>query len=133
MNKQDLFNKAYVGVLVNGFSFNQSNDVCAYRSSGQADDPVRCGIGHCIPDDVYDPTIEGKGVSEALRASPSLRDALGLDYSDDLLFLEELQDVHDDACANRDAEDFDDIKDLEAYRKNMRLFAKGHGLILPTL
>ena len=67
---------------------------CAYRGEGG----LRCAIGHIIPDELYNPNIEGssaiseelKGVLGKIIMTPFLNIHAGLGR-----FLADLQDVHD--------------------------------------
>ena len=73
--------------------------ICAYRGEGGS----KCGIGLLIPDDKYDPVFEGSCVPDGHPPSEGKRYAFlrvlnELGFGDDqLYFLSELQDCHDNA------------------------------------
>lgn len=56
---QQVFDDAYRGLAAQGFRQSLAKveriPDCCYRSF----DDRRCAIGHCIPDELYDPAIEG--------------------------------------------------------------------------
>jgi hypothetical protein len=55
MNKQEIFNKVYLGLK--GQSFVKSTDLagnCKYRGANG----TKCAIGHLIPDEQYHPCLE---------------------------------------------------------------------------
>lgn len=69
----------------------KSGDVvgsCRYRSK----DGCRCAIGAVIPDDRYDPRMEGLMADALLKNFPEVCDALPLDGR----FLVDLQQTHDE-------------------------------------
>jgi hypothetical protein len=76
---------------------------CAYRTS----DGLRCGVGLCIPDSLYDPDWEDSGVSSLLDLPESLAPfQTGL--------LQAIQNAHD-KCNNDEGADF-----LREFARNMR-------------
>jgi len=68
---------------------------CAYRSSNG----LKCAIGCLIPDDVYDPKMEGD-LDELLDKFPEMREVFGIQKDDDLEFLLDAQSVHDTGSPN---------------------------------
>lgn len=54
MDKQEIFNKVYEALLEQGKS-STKNGICKYRGQGGS----KCAIGHLIPDELYNPNIEG--------------------------------------------------------------------------
>ena len=91
MNRQEIFNKVYLGLksqdkrsriprLDKGF-------VCQYRYEN-----LRCAVGHLIPDSLYHERFEGRSVNYLKE----VLDYLDVTSQEDLLFLESLQEIHDD-------------------------------------
>jgi len=124
MNKQEMFNNAYNGVIANGHSFSTVNG-CQYRKSGKADSTVRCGIGHNIPDELYHPMMEGRGVVKLLNMYPQLVPHMNLDRE----FLMDLQKAHDESAARR----INGYKhgSIEAFKQYMGVLAERYGLTIP--
>ena len=48
MTPQEMFDKAYLGVIAQGCKSEKTNGECAYRGQNGS----KCGIGHLIPDDL---------------------------------------------------------------------------------
>ena len=97
MNRQEIFNKAYLGLQKQGFkrcmtpnSF--ADDACQYRN----EKGMACAVGHCIADEDYDESMEGLPADE-----PEVYNRMKLDeppiYDEDFAFLLELQACHDDS------------------------------------
>jgi len=90
MNRQEVFDKIYLHLIEQGRKSVNSDGRCQYRSP----DGDKCAIGCLIPDELYTPELEGNGVS-----MPIIEDVLNKIYPDmtdeDLLFLLDLQDLHD--------------------------------------
>ena len=88
---QRVFHKAVGGVVAQGcLGMDAPGGVCRYRTSGGP----KCGIGHLIPDEEYEPAFEELGVRSIVGRVPALADLgdwVGLD------FLERLQSCHDDS------------------------------------
>lgn len=53
MNKQEIFDTVYEALMKQGKA-SIRNGICQYRGPGG----TKCAIGHLIPDDLYDPSIE---------------------------------------------------------------------------
>lgn len=84
--------KAYEAVIAQGEASVDTNNKCRYRGPNG----LKCAAGHAIPDEVYDPWMEGLGVDEVIKQfdldfSPKERDEL---YK--------LQAAHDSASYNKD-------------------------------
>jgi hypothetical protein len=99
VNKQQVFNKVVDGLLAqNAKSYSASRLICMYRQNSKADDPCRCAFGHLIPDELYQPGMEANGLDLALKLSPHIAEIWGIDTEadhEDMLFLRELQRIHD--------------------------------------
>ena len=95
--RQQQFDAALAGVInqgqfsaAKGIDGNYLKGECQYRLNGRADDNVRCGVGHLIPDDVYHLDMEGLDVR-------ALNDDFGLFPESEVDFLDSLQTSHDQA------------------------------------
>ena len=89
MTRQEIFDKAVAVVAERGFTTAMDNGNCRYRS-----DIGPCLVGALIPDDLYNPIIEGRPVLDDMVFSliPGIPD------TDDMrTFLKELQYCHDAA------------------------------------
>ena len=107
MNLQQMFDKAVGGIKAQGCLSKVTTGTsgvtaCYYR---HPDNPaVRCAVGHLIPDEVYDRSMEGCG-SFSVLARPEVGEALALPKNHDEVghLLASLQGAHDDC---RDVECF---------------------------
>lgn len=101
MNLQQMFDKAVGGIKAQGClskitTGTSGVPACYYRYPGNP--AVRCAVGHLIPDEVYDPSMEGDG-SWSVLANPEVDEALALPEDHDEVghLLASLQEAHD-AC-----------------------------------
>jgi hypothetical protein len=87
MNKQEAFNKIYLGLKSQGFekSFNETIYRCQYRGPNG----LKCAVGHLIPDDKYHESLEKLNPYDLIKVS--IIDFPMLDSD----FLVELQSIHD--------------------------------------
>lgn len=98
MDKQEIFNKAYLGLKSQGFERSSVEECCLYRDpSGR-----KCAIGYLIPDELYSENMERYGFANSLvKRFPEIAKILGVQDSDYsipisfLSFLDELQMCHD--------------------------------------
>lgn len=100
MNRQEVFDKVLNHLLKQGRKSVDSDGRCLYR----APNGDKCAIGCLIPDELYTPELEGNGAN-----MPIIEDVLHKIYPDvtdeDVLFLLDLQDLHDTgmiSCSFRD-------------------------------
>ena len=110
--RQDIFNTAYAGLKAQGFK--QSLDgrgYCRYRG----EDGCKCAVGHLIPDERYNSSFEGSGVTYTPISS-----AAGVEDIDDINFLREMQIAHDQ----------NDLPQL--MEAKLRTLAEKHGLMVPA-
>jgi hypothetical protein len=112
LNKQEAFDKAVKGIILQGGPSREGTG-CLYRGP----DGKKCAIGHLIPDELYDPDMEGRGMS--IHAFTKFAAILGWNESD-IKFLSGLQETHDNASMSRDF-----INDFIEYAA---MFAAGHNL-----
>ena len=120
MTKQEIFNKVWKWFITDKHP--QSRDIrgCKYRTKDSA-----CAVGCLIPDELYEPTMEGRGVNGLLMHYPKLQKVLGYDV--DLAFLKILQSTHDHyADVLTQPEDF-----LTKFGRSMAGIAQEHKLKIP--
>lgn len=91
---QSVFDKVWQEFVVDGRAQGLGSDGCCYRGDGR--DPtsdVRCVIGVCIPDSMYDPTIENNTIGGISRNKPAFYKSVfnGIDP----MKLGVLQNIHD--------------------------------------
>ena len=139
MNRQEIFDKAYLAILKQGRPStgvrNNSFQSCLYRG----EQGVKCVIGHLIPDDLYQPEIEGRMLYVLLQL-PEMDDAgytafraifnkIFPDASrEDIEFLHSLQLAHDQAALSLlPVENF-----LERFKARAKQFALAYGLSIPS-
>jgi hypothetical protein len=67
MTNQELFNKVVCAVRNQGRPNKSSNDFYRYRGEGG----TKCAAGFLIPDDKYDPDMEGYSVFELQKKFPN--------------------------------------------------------------
>jgi len=107
LTKQQIFNRAVLGVVRQGALSRMKGGECRYRAF--VDGNVRaCGVGQLIADDLYQERIEGVGVAVATphRAFTDKAEALmlallfsGVDVTDPEVakLLKQIQSAHDNA------------------------------------
>lgn len=113
MNRQETYEKVRDHLLKQGKQSmtvdKRNRENCLYRGPNG----LKCAIGCIIPDDLYRPEMEGKGAeSEALA---DVRLALGATSLDDVTFLTDLQELHDEC-------------EPQAWPDRLTRFALEHGL-----
>ena len=86
MTNQEIFNKVYKHLLSQRLR-SEAIDGCRYRING-----LQCAIGCLIPDKFYNPKMEGKSISGALKQFPGLRKLFNKENVD---LLTSLQILHD--------------------------------------
>ncbi len=99
MNKQEVFNKVSTHLLSQMKQAHNEKFFCAYKTNNG----LKCAIGCLIPDNLYDPKIEGLTIrnimelisSQTLFFKNILETELGPLNNDDLIFLKDLQLIHD--------------------------------------
>ena len=94
MTKQEIFDK-----VVKHFSIQRQAAgrgvmlCCMYRTP----DGRKCAVGALIPDEAYDPSCEGEGVSTLFREYPDMMRVSGLTRRHEVLLID-LQRAHDSAA-----------------------------------
>ena len=108
---QEIFDTAYLGLAKQGFEPSMKGDTCMYRCA----DGRKCAVGHLIPDEQYDPSLETntvyiKRVWVAAGIPDELVEAVGV-----------LQHAHDKALAPA------------KLKNNLSHFAELYGLTIPQI
>lgn len=126
MNKQAIFDQVLAAMRKQGQPSAKvtpgGSVYCMYRGP----EGTKCGIGHLIPDDVYDPAMESKPVLMLLESFPQ---ALGFDPEVDVwsnnngVFLDSLQQCHDNAVRDEGSV-FDADTGLPQNERFMRCYEK---------
>lgn len=96
MNKQEVFNKVVTHLRKQKIPA-RSDGNCVYRSA----DGLMCAVGCLIPDNLYDPGIEGQVVAGVIADFPKVAESLGIESMNDEDFLHQLQIVHDEFIVTR--------------------------------
>lgn len=119
---QAVFNDTYSGLKAQGFKRSTSRvgnfNSCQYRG----DNDRKCAIGHCIPDNLYDPEMEGYTPTHVNSAAEKVFiEVFGPESEEtiDRVELGCLQDAHD----NGDTP--------EKMEKLLREFAESFDLTVP--
>ena len=131
MNQQEVFNKAYLAIVAQGLPSIDDKGVCLYRGlKGR-----KCAIGHLIPDELYDPLIEGSApcfqptTGKQLALQRVLEAVFSNLDKNDIPFLHNLQRCHDNAAEDSMCDR--GCSFLEAFRIRCKIFATNYSLTLP--
>src|SRR5688572_18548351 len=110
--KQLVFDKVAKHLLKQGKRV-YNGVTCCYRNQAG----LKCAVGCLIDDDRYDPEIEGLRASaeRVLRAIPEMDDSCLLPQNLRVMFLEQLQKIHDTQHETR-------------WRDELSFVAREHGL-----
>lgn len=125
--RQELFTTAFEGLRSQKWRRAVSvGGGCRYRTP-QGD---KCAIGHCIPDDKYDPIFDTElgSISTGYKSEyeesanyKAMRKAAGIRFAD-LGFAKSMQVTHDSASSNDPAE----------LERKFREFGENHRLVVPA-
>lgn len=130
MTRQEMFNKAYLGVIKQGGPAVQSNPnteglMCSYL----APDGRKCAVGHLMTEEELKVMGRFKGGVQDL--ADDWADCLPypewLFGNENLDFLNHLQDTHDNLM------DYDGAEFVDVYKYNMAKFAAFYNLTVPEL
>jgi len=95
MTAQEIFDKVINHLLQQGgpaLNYNYDDDhKCRYRSNNG----LKCAVGCLIPDDQYDPLMEGMGVIVTFPSSDPLNNWIAKYYEPHRHLLGALQSLHD--------------------------------------
>jgi hypothetical protein len=125
MDRQKIFTDGVLGILAQNALSKvppvdrgemESDVVCRYRYNGN-----KCALGHSIPNDQYDPKMEGSRPQLKLGTdiSERLAQILGAETQEDINFLIRFQETHDNAIS------------VESFMINAARFGRQNGLELP--
>lgn len=99
MNSQEIFDKVVLHLLEQGERCStmdeDGKETCLYRGP----EGMRCAVGCLIPDDLYDPGIEKKRVSSLPESIREVIEPTDMGTGTAIVFLERLQDIHDNETA----------------------------------
>lgn len=111
LTPQQVFDNALFGVRAQGaFSKRPSTGVCAYRTPLPTGETLKCGIGHSIPDELYDTSMDNADDTSIAALMIEAESDGGLRVLEDLFgnchtgLLSDLQTAHDIALHMRDFE-----------------------------
>ena len=93
MNRQEVFNTVKEHLLRQGTRsiWHYSSSTCLYRGP----EGRKCAIGCLIPDEYYQPSMEGIAIDSFRGEFDYVLSYLGVNCDDDIEFLQDLQNVHD--------------------------------------
>jgi hypothetical protein len=116
MNNQEVFNRVVTHLRAQGrksvAGLGSDRPFCLYRGD---DGASSCAVGCLIPDDVYTPEMEGRGIDELVEQFCVIEQLFaGVEYS----LLKDLQHLHD-------------TRDVEDWEGSFRFVARNHGLTVP--
>jgi hypothetical protein len=116
MDKQAIFDKVWKHFVVDGGGYSATG-ICNYRD-GKGNS---CAVGCLIPDELYDPLMEGSGLMTNPKVQNVLTDLFGAVYSD-FKFFQDLQLIHDGWYRHNNT------LFIEHMRRNLLSFAAKEGL-----
>lgn len=92
MTKQEMFDQAVGGLIKQGRRAHNKYGDCKYRT----DDGLKCAFGMLIPDEIYNPKMEGWSVTSWMEDGGSTAYDFTKHFSEQNLdFGEKLQEIHD--------------------------------------
>lgn len=107
--------------------------ICVYRGDYDATSPIRCAFGVHIPDDRYDPRMEGVSAGALIDGCPAsgttlppLRDLFAPDAT--IAKLEYLQGLHDDIARSFEGTPEEAVQE---FLTTLESEAKQWGIALP--
>lgn len=113
---QKLFNDAFLGLKSQGFRTSKNSANCWYRHPSL---PLKCAIGHCIPDEQYDQAMDA-GSQTQVACNDLVQAVLFEIYPGvDMNFARKLQNVHDES-------------DDDSLEERLIDFAKRENLEIPA-
>jgi hypothetical protein len=131
LSRQELFTKAYVGVMLQGRpSMNGHAGHCAYRGDGGA----KCGVGFLIDDKTaasWDSRMSSSicGVAHSMRGD----DAFEVWVMDNVDLLQDIQEAHDGFGAKRRMYEEAGVTFREAFHAEASEIARKNGLTVPDM
>lgn len=102
-SQQEVFNQAIRGLAAQNWQRSEMTPEekysvfhCRYRQNQEASCPIRCAVGHLIPDDKYEPywDMDNMGVGDILLDLVE-KEIVSEEMAYDHPFFQRLQDAHD--------------------------------------
>lgn len=110
VTKQEFFDTVAAHLLsMDDVSWDYSRGICAYRGAGGA----KCAIGVMIPDELYNPEMEGLGVTSLVADWSQLSK-----FIPSISLAAELQAVHDNGM----------LSNKHLVKADLKHIARNHGL-----
>lgn len=128
MNKQEMFNKVWLGLQAQGWKQSIIGTTCRYRGP----EGLKCAVGHLIPDDKYQSYWESSSIAYLIGRFPLL---LGMQLTEeDMEFLEHLQRAHDQNAIRHqfDENGKAELKRFADMRSTFLELASLHNLSVPS-
>lgn len=92
---QQIFNFVVTKLMEQGRQSENAGHTCMYRETREADCPIRCAVGHCIPNSAYNPRMEMMTIDKVIDKFPYLLNQLEMTIEQVLGLVMSLQHVHD--------------------------------------
>lgn len=119
--RQKIFDIAYLGLASQNWELSRTPQMCMYRGPNG----TKCAIGHCIPDELYEPEFEGC----TIYSNNKLQRVAGIS-DDDLSWSRNLQRLHDNTGVGRLLVV---SKFPKTLKEAMEIFAQESGLTVPEI
>lgn len=127
MNKQEMFNTAYIGIIKQGGP-SVEGDSCAYRSKNGR----KCAAGWLMTDEDYAKVCKGGAADDTAINTTGIGALNGLPdfFRDNILFIGRLQRAHDD-CYFETLDS--DAAFINNFKVRMAELAARHNLTIPEI
>ena len=119
MNLQECFNIAVAGVIAQGCPSTahdqpdkQYAPLCRYRADLEPDCPIKCALGHLIPNEIYEPRMDQE------MTTSDICQILNLSQFEPQL--RSLQECHDTASSSKDF--------VGEFKRKVTEYARVHNL-----
>lgn len=129
---QEIYDTAVAGLASQEFKPSYSTNSCQYRDANGR----KCAIGHCIPEDIYSPAMEGRSIVNLISRDSIYEGPFALQIRH--LFagistsnLDNLQACHDSALRENGV--FDENGFPERLKARLRGFGQTMGLQVPAI
>lgn len=122
MTPQEMFDKAYLGVIAQGERSEKYNGYCAYRGQNGS----KCGIGHLIPDDLAK-AWDRRSHSAIAKIKSTKAHPIPDFIKNNLALACAMQAAHDDSPS------YDNGGFIREFKCRMEQVAKDYKLTIPQL
>ena len=132
MNRQEIFNKAVMGIINQGGpSYEQSDGSPAPLYHNGTNDRC-CAMGHIVPKETaqrlqYD--YDGINIRSIINDYDNIKELFDVKSYDDGIFLQNLQDLHDAILDNTN--NVNDKQFMKIFKENAIVFAHKYNLNMP--